>query len=68
MKLLAAMAAGLMVVGCMPSTVSRPNTTNAELQQDFRECEYEGQKASPANYLLAQQVARQCLKVRGYEF
>lgn len=58
---------GVLLLGaCATTQVTRPGTSSAQMQRDIAECEYEGQRASPLNAIIARQITIKCLKLKGY--
>ncbi|MBA3666811.1 MAG: hypothetical protein H0W65_03705 [Sphingomonas sp.] len=53
-------------LGACTTTFAREGTSTEEANRDIAECRYEANKASPENPLIAFDLARQCLKLRGY--
>jgi len=51
--------------GCT-TTVVREGTSVEEANRDIAECRYEANKSSPDNALIAHDLAKQCLALRGY--
>ncbi len=57
---------GLLLLSACATQVTRPNTSSAQMQRDITKCEYEGQRASPLNAIIARQITIKCLKLKGY--
>ena len=53
------------VTGCT-TTMARPGTSADQTNRDVAECKYEANKSSPGNPLIANDLAMQCLSLRGY--
>ena len=68
-KLIAASTAILLLAGCAPQLYAPPQYTQAQLQQDNAQCDFEANKATASeqsnwmNYVI---VKQSCLKARGY--
>ena len=52
--------------GGSTTTVAREGTSLDQTNRDIAECRYEANRSSPENPLVANDLARQCLRLRGY--
>lgn len=61
-----------LVAGCANTIWSRPGGSTPEAERDVAECQYEASKATVSirsiieQILTAQDLTRQCLRLRGY--
>ena len=65
LKLIMISALAAATCGCA-TTVARDGTSSSQANRDIAECKYEGDKAAPNNAFTANDLARQCLALRGY--
>jgi hypothetical protein len=71
MKGILILAGALALTGCAPKQWTKPGGSSAQFERDKAECLYEANKstASDPNVfagLMANDLASQCLKLRGY--
>jgi hypothetical protein len=70
--MLRAIALIFLLSGCVAMTWRHPERTEAQMQQDMRECEYEAIKATAAIInsfeagWMKGDIQRKCMEVRGY--
>lgn len=48
------------------TVVTKPGVSQTQIDRDIAECKYEGEKAAPYNALIANDIAKKCLRLRGY--
>lgn len=71
MKRILCVGAVLALAGCTPPMWTKPGGDSAQFERDKAECLYEGNKATASDPnmfagLMANDLASQCLKLRGY--